>query len=139
MLTATAANPGLVITAPNSVLQYCAHMDKLAALLKQQTQQFDRAAQFIVRQYENSALAKQRKAKQNLTAACNAAQARVRKTLRQIAALFTDCNTAPTVSELHALIHDPHQANAPNSCGKKIICKSAPTITNNKGRPTTQD
>ncbi len=139
MLTATAAKPGLVITAPSSLLQFCAHMDKLAVQVKQQAQQFDRAMQFLLRQYENSALAKQRKAKQNLIAVCNAAQATIRRTLRQIAALFTDYKTAPTASELRALVHDPHQANAPNRFGKKIICKSAPTITNNKGRPTTQD
>lgn len=138
MLTATAANPGMVITAPNSLLQFCAHMDKLTAVVKQQAQQFDRAMQFIVRQYENSALAKQRNAKRNLTAACNAWQVRVRKTLREIAAQFTDHKTAPTVSAMRALVHDPHQANAPNRCGTKIICKSAPT-TNNKGRQTTQD
>lgn len=138
MNTAT-ANQNLVITAPGSLLQFCAQMDKLAAQVKQHAQQFERATQFLVRQYENSALAKQRKAKLHLTAACLAAQARVRKTMHQIAATFADHNTAPTDSELRALVHDPHQANAPNRCGKKMICKSAPTITNNKGRQTTQD
>ena len=138
-MNAATANQGLVITAPSSLLQFCAHMDKIGTYLKTHTDQLDRAAQFIVQQFENSALAKQRKAKLNLTAACNAAQSRVRKTLHQIAATFTDHNNAPTVKELRALVHDPHQANAPNNYGTKTICKSAPTITNNKGRQTTQD
>lgn len=138
-MNTTTTNQGLVITAPSSLLQFCAHMEKVGNYLKTYTDKLDRATQFIVRQYENSALAKQRAAKQNLTAACNAAQARVRKTLHQIAATFTDHNSAPTDSELRALVHDPHQANAPNIYGQKIICKSAPTITNNKGRQTTQD
>jgi predicted nucleic acid-binding Zn-ribbon protein len=138
-MNATTANHGLVITAPNSLLQFCAHMDKLNAVIKTYADQLDRATQFIVSAYENSALAKQRAAKKNLTDACNAAQARVRKTLHQIAATFTDHNNAPTQNELRALVHDPHQANAPNIYGTKIICKPAPTITNNKGRQTTQD
>ena len=138
MQTTTAAKPGLVITAPGSLLQYCAQMDKIAAVIKAQAQQFDRAAQYLAHAYENSALGKKRTAKSNLTAAQIALDSR-NATLHQVAARFTDQNTAPTVSELHALVHDPHQANAPNRCNTKMICKSAPTITNNKGRPTTQD
>ena len=138
-MNTTTANQRLIITAPSSLLQFCEHMDKIGNYLKTHTDKLDRAAMFIVRQYENSALAKQRQAKLNLTAACNRAQSRVRRTLHQIAATFTDHNTAPTVSELRALVHDPHQANAPNNYGTKIICKSAPTITNHKGRQTTQD
>jgi hypothetical protein len=105
-MNTTTTNQGLVITAPSSLLQFCAHMDKVGNYLKTYTDKLDRATQFIVRQYENSALAKQRAAKQNLTAACNAAQARVRKTLHQIAATFTDHNSAPTDSELRALVHE---------------------------------
>ena len=138
MQTTTAAKPGLVITAPGSLLQYCTQMDKIAAVIKAQAQQFDRAAQYLAQAFENSALGKKRTAKSNLTAAQTALDSR-NATLHQVAARFTDHNTAPTVSELHALVHDPHQANAPNRCGKKMICKSAPTITNNKGRQTTQD
>ena len=133
------ANQGLVITAPAALLQYAAHMEKIGTYLNTFADQLDRATQFIVRQYESSALAKQRRAKLNLTAVCNAAQSRVRKTLHQIAATFTDLNNAPTLKELRAIVHDPHQANAPNCCGTKTKCKSAPTITNNKGRQTPQD
>ena len=138
-MNTTTTNQGLMITAPSSLLQFCEHMDKIGTYLKTHTDQLDRAAQFIVQQFENSALAKQRRAKQNLTTACNAAQSRVRKTLHQIAATFTDHNNAPTLKELRAIVHDPHQANAPNCCGTKINCKSAPTITNNKGRQTPKD
>ena len=138
-MNAAPANQRLVITAPGSLLQFAASMDKIAAVLKEQAAQFERAAQFVVEQYEKSALAKQRRAKQNLTAACNTAQARVRKTLHEIASLFTNHNTAPTVSEMHALVHDPDQANAPNRCDMKTVCKSSPTNQNNKGRQPTPD
>lgn len=125
MNTAT-IRPRVVIGAPGQLLSYLANMDKLAAQMRAQTQAINnamknsnRALQFLMEQYEQSALAKKRKAKQNLTAACNAAQVNVRRTLREIAALFTNHNAALTVSELRALVHDPHQANAPNRCTVK--------------------
>ena len=133
-MNAATANQRLVITAASSLHQFAAHMDKMAAVLNAHAAQFERATRFIAEQYEKSAWAKQRRAKQNLTAACNAAQARVRKTLHEITATFTNHKTAPTVSEMRALVHDPHQANAPNRCDTKTVCKSAPTNKNNKGR-----
>lgn len=125
MNTAT-ISPRVIVGAPGQLLPYLASMDKLAAQMRAQTQAINnamknsnRALQFLVKQYEQSALAKKRKAKENLTAVCNAAQVNVRRTLREIAALFTNHNTAPTVSEMRALVHDPHQANAPNRCTVK--------------------
>lgn len=125
MDTAT-IRPRVIVGAPGQLLPYLANMDKLAAQMRAQTQAVNnaiknsnRALQFLIKQYEQSALAKKRKAKQNLTAACNAALVEVRRTLREVAALFTNHNTAPTVSEMRALVHDPHQANAPNRCTHK--------------------
>ena len=125
MNTAT-IRPQVIVGAPGQLLPYLANMDKLAAQMRKQTQainaaigQSTRALQFLVEQYKQSALAKQREAKQNLTAACNAAQSRVRKTLHQIAATYKCYNNAPTLKELRALVHDPHQANAPNRCTVK--------------------
>lgn len=125
MNTAT-IRPRVIVGAPGQLLPYLANMDKLAAQMRAQTQAINnalkttnRAFQFLVEQYQQSALAKKRKAKQNLTDACNAALNNVRRTLREIAALFTNHNTAPTVSEMRALVHDPHQANAPNRCTQK--------------------
>lgn len=114
----TITNQGLVITAPNSLLQYCAHMDKIGNYLKTHTDKLAGAAQFIVRQYERSALAKQRKAKQNLTAACNNALTNVRRTLRELVANFIEHTTVPCL-QLRELLSEHQQANAPNYCGTK--------------------
>lgn len=138
-MNAATANQRLAITAPGSLLQFAASMDKITAVLKEQAAQFERAARFIAEQYEKSALAKQRRAKQNLTAACNAAQSRVRKTLHQVAAIFTDHTDTPKIRQMLELVHDPQQANAPNRCDMKTVCKSAPTNQNNKGRQPTPD
>jgi len=125
MDTAT-IRPRVIVGAPGQLLPFLASMDKLAAQMRAQTQAINnalkntnRAFQFLVEQYERSALAKKRKAKQNLTAACTAAQARVRKTLREVAATFTNHNDTPTVKQLRELVYDPHQANAPNRCTQK--------------------
>ena len=83
---------GLVITAPGSLLQFCANMDAMQARLNAQFSpinkalaQLDRAQKFIVEQYQKSPLAKKRAAKINLTAAINAAQVNARKTLHEVA------------------------------------------------------
>ena len=118
----------LVIGAPGSLLPYLKNMDKIAAVVNQMRAQTDainnamqghtRALQFLVKQYEQSALAKKRKAKQNLTAACNAALVSVRRTLRELAAIFIEHTAAPCL-QLRELLSEQHQANAPNRCTVK--------------------
>lgn len=144
MNTAT-ISPRVIVGAPGQLLPYLASMDKLVAQMRAQTQAINnamknsnRALQFLVKQYEQSALAKKRKAKQNLTAACNAALVNVRRTLRELVATFIE-HTAQPCLQLRELLSKQHQANAPNRCGTKIICISAPRITNHKGRQITQD
>ena len=78
----------------------------------------NRALQFLVKQYEQSALAKKRKAKQNLTAAHNAALVNVRRTLREVAAIFIE-HTAKPCLQLRELLSEQQQANAPNRCTVK--------------------
>ncbi len=115
----------LVITAPGSLFPYLANMDKLTAQMRAQTQAINnaikhsnRAFQFLVEQYAQSALAKKRQAKQNLTAACNAALVCVRRTLRELIATFIEHTTVPHL-QLRELLSEHHQANAPNRCTHK--------------------
>lgn len=124
MNTAT-IRPRVIVGAPGQLLPYLANMDKLAAQMRAQTQavnnaikESNRALQFLVKQYEQSALAKKRKAKQNLTAACNAALVNVRRTLREVAAIFIEHTAAPCL-QLRELLSEQHQANAPNRCTVK--------------------
>ena len=124
MNTAT-IRPQVIVGAPGQLLPYLANMDKLAAQMRKQTQainaaigQSTRALQFLVEQYKQSALAKQREAKQNLTAACNAALVNVRRTLRELVAHFIEITTTPSL-QLRELLSEQHQANAPNRCTAK--------------------
>jgi len=124
MNTAT-IRPRVIVGAPGQLLPYLANMDKLAAQMRAQTQavnnaikESNRALQFLVKQYEQSALAKKRKAKQNLTAACNAALVNVRRTLRELVAIFIEHTAAPCL-QLRELLSEQHQANAPNRCAVK--------------------
>ena len=124
MNTAT-TSPRVIVGAPGQLLQYLANMDKLAAQMRAQMRAVNdaiknsnRALQFLVEQYEQSALAKKRKAKQNLTNACNAAQVNVRRTLRELVAIFIEHTTAPCL-QLRELLSEQHQANAPNRCTVK--------------------
>lgn len=119
-----------------------AHSDALNKAINHTTQQLKVVAdsmrpwQFLVEQYQKSSLAKKRRAKLNLTNACNAALAMSRRTLREIGALFTKHTTTTDCLQLRELLDEQQQANAPNIYGTKIICKSAPTIKNER-RPTT--
>ena len=124
MNTAT-ISPRVIVGAPGQLLQYLASMDKLAAQMRAQTQAINnamknsnRALQFLVKQYEQSALAKKRKAKENLTAAWNAALVNVRRTLREVAAIFLE-HTAEPCLQLRELLSEQQQANAPNRCTVK--------------------
>lgn len=100
---------GLVITAPSSLLQFCKQLEAMQG-------QLDRAQKFLVEQYAKSPLAKKRAAKNNLTAATNAALARTRKTLHEVAADNTTSKTAATpllICSPPALAQH-FAANAPN-------------------------
>jgi hypothetical protein len=124
MNTAT-TSPRVIVGAPGQLLPYLANMDKLAAQMRAQAQAINnamknsnRALQFLMKQYEQSAIAKKRKAKQNLTAARNAALVNVRRTLRELVAIFIEHTTAPCL-QLRELLSEQHQANAPNRCTVK--------------------
>lgn len=131
----TATTQRLQIVVPGALLQFCDHMDKIKKYLDEHTQKLDRALQFVVRQYENSPLAKQRKAKTNLTAACNHALATLRKTLRQLIAIFIEYTTTPSL-QLRELLSEQHQANAPNRCTVKTFASLRQAIQTTKaGNP----
>jgi hypothetical protein len=124
-MNAATIRPRVIVGAPGQLLPYLANMDKLAAQMRAQMQvvndaikNSNRALQFLVKQYEQSALAKKRKAKQNLTAACNAALVSVRRTLRELAAIFIE-HTAKPCLQLRELLSEQQQANAPNRCTVK--------------------
>ncbi len=124
-MNAATIRPRVVIGAPGQLLPYLANMDKLAAQMKAQTQAINnaikasnRAFQFLVEQYKQSTLAKQREAKRNLTAACNAALIKVRRTLRELVAIFIEHTTVPHL-QLRELLSEHNQANAPNRCTHK--------------------
>ena len=124
MNTAT-IRPRVIVGAPGQLLPYLANMDKLAAQMRAQMRAVNdaiknsnRALQFLVEQYEQSALAKKRQAKQNLTNACNAALVNVRRTLREVAAIFLEHTAAPCL-QLRELLSEQQQANAPNRCTVK--------------------
>jgi len=79
---------GLTITTPSGLLGFCAELEKMSAsfaLIEKTARSFERAAAFIVAEYEKSPLAKKRAAKLRLTAAMSLALAAARKTLREIA------------------------------------------------------
>ena len=119
-------NTGLVITAPSTLLQFCANMEAMQSRLNAQispiikafdqiAEPFNRAQKFIVEQYEKSPLAKKRKAKVNLTAACNAALALFRKTLHEITSEFAEVFNASLLAVTSPPKLSQHlAANAPN-------------------------
>lgn len=119
-------NQRIVIGAPGQLFDFVKNMDKIAnkiaqitAPMKQALAAQDRALNFVMKAYFNSALAKKRRAKVNLTAACNAAAARVRKTFN---ALVLACwcfvsiveNKSAPPPGTQDLLKDLRQANAPN-------------------------
>lgn len=103
-------NQRIVVGGHSGLLQFCAEMDKIAAHIKALTEPFERGVQFIVEQYANSALGKQRAAKLNLTIA------QYRHTLatwRERTAQFVEHANTPH-TPLRELLDDLQQANAPN-------------------------
>ena len=113
--------PGLVIAAPAGLAQFCKQMDRIKTQLDtalqpalQATQPLMRALQFISDQYQNSALGKQRTAKQNLTATCMRALSAMRRTLRELVATFIGY-TSDTREQVHVMLSEQHRANAPNA------------------------
>lgn len=124
---------GLVITAPGSLLQFCAQMEAASARLTQQVSpinkamkattsaltnalaDMNRAQKFLIEQYRKSPLAKKRAAKINLTNAVNAALALARKTLHEIAESFESNERAPQLfNSSPPLLAQHFAANAPN-------------------------
>jgi len=114
---------GLTITAPSGLHAFCASLEKLSATLaaelapiKRAAIPLDRAAAFIVAEYERSPLAKKRAAKLRLTAAITSALAAARKTLREIAG---ENSEERTPRKMLVVISPPgiaqhFAANAPN-------------------------
>lgn len=103
-------NQRIVIGAPGSLLQFCKQFELLQAQINRQLEPVNRAVQFLVEQYANSALGKQRAAKLNLTIA------QFRHTLatwRERTAQFVEHANTPH-TPLRELLDDLQQANAPN-------------------------
>jgi len=107
---------GLTITTPSTLLGFCASLEKLSATLAAEFAPIERAAAFIVAEYERSPLAKKRAAKLRLTAAITSALAAARKTLREIAGEHSEVRTPrkmlTVISPLGIAQH--FAANAPN-------------------------
>jgi len=109
---------GLTITTPSGLHAFCAELEKMSAsfaLVEKAARSFERAAAFVVAEYEKSPLAKKRAAKLRLTAANTAALAAARKTLREIA---SENSEEQTPREILAVRSPPdiskhHAANAP--------------------------
>ena len=120
------ATPRMIVCKPGSLLPYLANMDKIAAVVNQMRAQTDainnamqghtRALQFLVKQYQQSALAKKRAAKLNLTAACNRALALTRRTLRELIATLFAHTDRETFEQSRDMFYELQQANAPNRC-----------------------
>ena len=124
----------LLIAAPGSLHDFCKQMEAASALLTQQVRpinkaisattsaltnalaDMNRAQKFIIEQYRKSPLAKKRAAKINLTNAVNAALARARKTLHEVAESFgTTHEQAPQLfTSSPPLLAQHFAANAPN-------------------------
>jgi len=121
---------GLVVGNPGGLLQFVAHMEKMSRLieseaakalkecnsaLRNQLAHINRAQAFLVEQYRKSPLAKKRAAKINLTNAVNAALARARKTLHEVAESFETTEQAPQLfASSPPLLSQNFAANAPN-------------------------
>ena len=124
---------GLVVTAPGSLLQFCKQMEATEALLTRSfspinkalkahtsaltnaVAEMNRAQKFLVAQYQKSPLAKKRAAKINLTNAVNAALARTRKTLHEVAESFgTDDHAPQLFTSSPPALAQHFAANAPN-------------------------
>jgi len=107
---------GLTITTPGGLHAFCASLEKMSATLAAAVAPIDRAAAFIVAEYERSPLAKKRAAKLRLTAAMSSALAAARKTLREIAGDYLEERTPrkmlAVISPLGIAQH--FAANAPN-------------------------
>jgi hypothetical protein len=123
----------LIIAAPGSLHDYCKQMEAASARLTQQVSpinkamkattsaltnalaDMNRAQKFIIEQYRKSPLAKKRAAKINLTNAVNAALARARKTLHEVAESFGTTERAPQLfTSSPPLLAQHFAANAPN-------------------------
>lgn len=107
---------GLTITTPGGLHAFCTSLEKLSATLAAEFAPIERAAAFIVEQYERSPLAKKRAAKLRLTAAITSALATARKTLREI---FGENLKESAPRKMLAVISPPgiaqhFAANAPN-------------------------
>jgi len=107
---------GLTITTPSTLLGFCASLEKLSATLAAEFAPIERAAAFIVAEYERSPLAKKRAAKLRLTAAITSALAAARKTLREIAGEHSEeCTPRKMLAVISPLgIAQHFAANAPN-------------------------
>jgi uncharacterized protein YukE len=121
---------GLVIGNPGGLLQFVAGMEKMSRLiespaakalkecnsaLRNQLAHINRAQAFLIEQYRKSPLAKKRAAKINLTNAVNAALARARKTLHEVAESFETTEQAPQLfASSPPLISQHFASNAPN-------------------------
>ena len=125
MNTATSC-PRVIVGAPGSLLQFCAGMDKIAEQMRQQTlainkimQPMQRAMVFITEQYMKSPLAKKRAAKINLTAACNRALTKMRRTYHELVAHLIAHIDTKVLKLPHELFIELQHANAPNRCTVK--------------------
>lgn len=123
----------LIIATPSSLHNFCTQMEAASARLTQQVSpinkaikattsaltnalaDMNRAQKFIIEQYLKSPLAKKRAAKINLTNAVNAALARARKTLHEVAESFSPTERAPQLfTSSPPLLAQHFAANAPN-------------------------
>lgn len=129
---------GLTITAPGSLLQFCAQIEAMQAKLARQMspihqaiEQLDRAQKFVLEQYAKSPLAKKRAAKVNLTAAVCAALARARKTWRQTFAEIEEKKTAAQLfTSSPPSLAQHFAANAPNErATHRLITGSTRALT----------
>jgi len=117
MNTAT-TSPRVIVYAPGSLLAYCNQMEKLNKYLNETVvQPMQRAQVYLTEQYMKSPLGKKRTAKINLTAACNRAITKMRRTYRTyhelVATLFAYTDTK-LFRLPHELFIELQHANAPN-------------------------
>ena len=144
-------NSRLIIAAPGGFHAYCKQMEAASARLTQSVSpitkamtattsaltnalaEVNRAQRFIIETYRKSPLAKKRAAKINLTNAVNAALARARKTLHEVAESF---GTAEQATQLFTssppLLAEHFAANAPNRCTNKRFARPRQQIQTTK-------
>ncbi len=133
MQTAT-PNQHLIVGAPGSLLQFCAHLETITKQIAVIGDQIDRATKYLCEQYALSPLAKKRTAKQNLTAACTNALVRMRRTYRELFAVSYELTTAPC-TQVCELLSEQQQANAPNCCTHKIKLRQQLAKAGQHNRP----